>query len=611
MSLNAAVAMALLGAAALALAFQKREPQPSETEKPPAGFRRTYEQNRVIGPSVGGHASAPGPPPAQRSSADDAHEASLLGVRIRFEEVDAIAEKTFFGGSAKDHILESGGAGVALLDYDGDGWLDIYIVNGYQLSAGKVVTGHKNLLYRNLGGWKFENVSRQAGVDTSAWGAGVCAGDYDGDGRIDLYVANYGPNLLFRNNGNGSFTEVARAAGVSAGGWSTGCSFFDADGDGNLDLYVARYVATEWEQVLAAKRSLLWRGGPTVMAGPAGLRGASDLFFHNEGNGRFRESTISLGLNPPDASYGFGVLSTDYNGDGWVDVFIANDTNANYLFRNRGDGRFDEVALQSGVAFSEDGRAQAGMGVDAGDFDGDGMLDLVVTNFAQDTNTLYRNLGGDKFEDWSAAAGLKARTFERLGWGVAFLDVDLDGFSDLFFANGHIYPQVDHFPQLRETFRQENQILLNRGGRFIDVSSIAGDGLRIMKSHRGLAVGDLDNDGKPDVVITSMDDTPTVLRNRTETPHHWVSIQLMNDGRNRFCIGATVMVDAGGKRQIREIRSGGSYVSQNDLRAHFGLGSHAGNIDVTVRMPGGVVRRWKDVGIDRLIKLRVSEQAPL
>jgi hypothetical protein len=250
------------------------------------------------------------------------------------------------------------------------------------------------------------------------------------------------------------------------------------------------------------------------------------------------------------------------------------------------------------------------MGVDAGDFDGDGLLDLVVTTFAQDTNTLFRNLGRGQFEDVSEAAGLKARTFERLGWGVAFLDAGLDGYADLFFANGHIYPQVDDFPQLRETFRQENQLLLNRGGRFLDVSSAAGSGLRVKKSHRGLAIGDLDNDGKPDIVVTSMDDTPTVLRNRTATPHHWVSIQLVNQGPNAFCIGATVIVDAGGKRQIREIRSGGSYVSQSDLRAHFGLGSHAGKIDVTVRMPGGAMHRWKGIGIDQLIRLDLSRQPP-
>jgi hypothetical protein len=529
-----------------------------------------------------------------------------LDVDLKFEEVPVIGEKTFFGGEAKDHILESGGAGVALLDYDGDGWLDIYVVNGYQLTAGKQVVRHRNVLYRNLGGWKFENVSKKTGVDASAWGAGVCAGDYNGDGLLDLYVTNYGTNLLFRNNGKHNFTEVGKAAGVSVGGWSTGCSFLDADGDGYLDLYVARYVTAGWQQVLSAKRTLLWRGGPAVMAGPGSLLGAADLLFHNEGNGHFRDSTVSLGLKTPDVAYGFGVLATDYDGDGWVDLYVANDTNANYLFRNRGDGRFEEVALARGAAFSDDGRAQAGMGVDSGDFDGDGLLDLVVTNFAHDTNTLYHNLGGGHFEDVSQAAGLKSRTFERLGWGVAFLDADLDGLPDLFFANGHIYPQVDRFPQLRETFQQTSQLLLNRGGRFIDVSSGAGSGLQVRKSYRGLAVGDLDNDGKPDVVMTSIDDTPVVLRNAARTLNHWVSIRLVNEGPNAFCIGAAVIIDAGGKTQIREVRSGGSYVSQNDLRAHFGLGSYAGKINVKVRMPGGAVRTWTGIDIDRLVTLRIS-----
>jgi enediyne biosynthesis protein E4 len=607
MKRKAAFVIALFSLIALALLAQKQNashPVPKDESAP--AFRRTYEPNRVIGTSGGGHASAPGSRPAQRSSKDDVNELNLTGDAVRFEEIPLTTAKTFFGGGSKDHILESAGAGVALLDYDGDGRLDVFIVNGAGLTPDKQVIRHRHLLYRNLGGWKFQDVSKQAGVDTASWGAGVCAGDYDGDGLLDIYVTNFGPNLLFRNNGNGTFSEVARTAGVAVGGWSTGCSFFDADADGKLDLYVARYVTAERRDVIAARRTLLWRGGPRVMAGPTGLPGASDVLFHNEGNGHFRDNTSALGLKTRDASYGFGVLATDYNGDGWVDLFIANDTNANYLFRNRGNGTFDEVALASGVAFSADGRAQAGMGVDAGDADGDGLLDLIVTNFAQDTNTLYRNADSG-FEDVSEAAGLKARTFDRLGWGVAFLDADLDGLVDLFFANGHIYPQVDQFPQLNESYRQQNQLLLNRGGRFIDVSSAAGSGLQSAKSHRGLAIGDLDNDGKLDVVITSMDDMPTLLRNCSTFGNHWVSLQLRDDGPNAFCIGATVIIDAGGKKQTREVRSGGSYVSQNDLRAHFGLGSYSGKIDVTVRMPGGGLRQWYGIDIDRYVKIRMSD----
>lgn len=566
---------------------------------------RTYERNKAIPPGGGGHATAPGPAPARRSPADDLREAGEIGARLDFQEVALFPGKTFFGGPEKEHILESGGAGAALLDYDGDGLLDVYLVNGVELTAGKQAVRHRNFLYRNLGGWKFEEVAKRAGVDAAAWGAGVCAGDYDGDGRIDLYVTNYGTNLLFRNNGAGAFTEAGREAGVDHRGWSTGCAFFDADGDGRLDLYVANYVDARWDEVLSAKRTLLWRGGPAVMAGPAGLRPGADVFYHNEGHGRFRDRTAWLGLSAPDSAYGFGVLATDYNGDGRVDLYVANDTNANYLFRNRGNGRFEEVGLASGAALSADGRAQAGMGVDAADFDGDGRLDLVVTNFAHDYNTLYRNLGGGQFEDASEEAGLRSRTFDQLSWGVASLDANLDGLPDLFFANGHIYPQVDRFPDLGESFRQENQLLLNRGGRFVDVSGAAGSGLLLRKSHRGLAVGDLDNDGRPDLVITSMDDAPTVLRNRTASAHHWVVIELRCDGPNAFCIGAAVTVDAGGKRQMREIRSGGSYVSQNDLRMHYGLGSYAGKITVTARLPGGLERTWSGVETGRIVQLRL------
>lgn len=569
-------------------------------------LRRNYEQNKIIAPTAAGHASAPGVAPTQRTSAGDLQDPSLEGLNLNFEAMPLFDRKTYFGGAAKEHILEFGGAGVALIDYDADGLLDVYVVNGTQLTEGRKPVRHRNILYRNLGDWKFQDVSRAAGVDAAAWGAGVCAGDYDGDGHLDLYVTNFGTNLLFRNNGDGTFTESGRAAGLNRTGWSTGCSFFDADGDGRLDLYVAQYLVAAWPEVLTPKRTWSWRGGPLVMAGPQGLPAAPDVFFHNEGGGRFRDQTPWLGLKPNQAAHGFGVLTTDYNADGWVDIFVANDSDANFLFRNRGNGKFDEVGVESGVALNADGRAQAGMGAAAGDFDGDGLLDIVVTNFAHDTNTLYRNLGGGNFDDVSEAAGLKARTFDRLGWGVAFLDADRDGRPDLFFANGHIYPQVDEFPQLRESYRQENQLLVNRGGRFLDVSQAAGDGLRSLKSHRGLAVGDLDNDGRLDVVITSVDDAPTVLRNRGESAHHWVGLKLTCKQPNAFCIGAAVRVDAGGTKQIQELRSGGSYASQNDLRLYFGLGTYGGKVDVTVTLPGGAVHRWRGLETDRLVQLRLG-----
>jgi enediyne biosynthesis protein E4 len=436
----------------------------------------------------------------------------------------------------------------------------------------------------------------------------VCAGDYDDDGRLDLYVTAFGPNFLFRNTGNGTFADTAAKAGVQAAGWSTGCAFFDADADGDLDLYVARYVSASWGDVPRAQRTLVWRGGPKTMVGPKGIIGEADLFFENRGDGTFIEATDAHGLTDAARAYGFGVVATDYDDDGWIDLYVANDTNPNFLYRNDGHGRFESLGLAAGVALNAEGRAQAGMGVDSGDYDGDGRQDLIVTNFAHDTNTLYRNLDRRLFEDVTAAAGLAGPTFVRMGWGTAFVDADLDGNLDVFFANGHIYPNVDDYQDLRESFRQKNQLFLNRAGRFVDVSETAGSGLQVTKSSRGLAIGDLDNDGDLDLVITNMDDVPTVLNNRQRTGHHWVAIQIENAGRNRFGIGARVTIDAGGTRQVREVRSGGSYLSQNDLRAYYGLGSYSGLVNVEVRMPGGRTWRWDRQPIDRLIRLTLDNQ---
>ncbi len=591
-------------ALAFLLLLTAASPQQKKSEQRER-LRRTYETNKIAAPAAAGHASAPGPAPAQRSASDDLSDPRLADLSVQFEALELNGARTYFGSPRKDHILEWGGAGVALIDYDADGLLDIFVVNGSEISGGRVIP-HRNLLYRNLGNWKFEEVARSARIDAAGWGAGVCAGDYDGDGRLDLYVTNFGANFLFRNKGGGTFEETGRAAGADLQGWSTGCSFFDADGDGRLDLYVAKYMTTAWPEVLTQKRTMLWRGGPAVMAGPQGLPAAADVFLHNEGSGRFRDRTEWLNLKPGSVSHGFDVLTTDTNGDGSVDIFVANDSDPNFLFRNRGNGRFDEVALESGVAFNAEGRAQAGMGASAGDFDGDGRLDIALTAFAHDTNTLYRNLGRGMFDDASEAAGLKARTFERLGWGVAFLDADVDGRPDLFFANGHIYPQVDQYPQLRETYRQENQLLLNRDGRFLDVSPAAGSGLRVAKPYRGVAVGDLDNDGRQDLVVTANDDTPTILRNRAVARNHWVNLRFVCPPPNAFCIGASVRIDAGGRKQIQEIRSGGGYVSQSDLRLHFGLGNYGGRIDVAVVLPGGREASWRSVETDRFVVLRID-----
>jgi hypothetical protein len=569
-------------------------------------FQGSYSQTKPKDPAYGGHASAMGPAPANNPLPGDA-----APVPVTFEVGARLPWQMHCGGPTKDHILESACSGLALFDYDGDGLLDIYLVTAPELTPARERVAHRNALYRNLGGWKFEDVSRQAGVDLAAWGSGVCAGDFDGDGRLDLYVTNWGPNALFRNRGDGTFENVAARAGVEAGGWSTGCTFFDADGDGDLDLYVARYVETTWESVVGALRTLIWRNGPHIMIGPAGLPGQSDLFFENVGDGRFVEATDEHGLSDHSRAYGFGVVATDYDDDGFVDLFVANDSNPNFLYHNRGNGRFENVGLTAGVAVNGDGRAQAGMGADAGDYDGDSRMDLVLTTFAHDRYTLYHNVDNRHFEDASMAAGIAGPTFVRMGWGAAFFDADLDGKLDLFFANGHIFSDIDKFPELGETYRQKNQLLLNVGTRFRDVSERAGAGLQIAAVGRGLAVGDLDNDGDLDLVINNADGPPTVLQNRQLLKRHWVAVRAVAAAGNRFAIGAKVTVSGGGTKQVREIRSGGSFLSQNDLRAYFGLGDYAGPVDVEIRMPGG--RRWAFTQLpsDHLHELTLAESASL
>jgi hypothetical protein len=513
----------------------------------------------------------------------------------------------YCGGPDKDHILESVGSGCAFVDYDGDGWLDVYLVNAWALDEqpSRVRLKGRNALYRNRGDGTFEDVTARAGVADESWGCGVCAGDYDNDGKVDLYVTNFGPNRLYRNLGDGRFEQVAERAGVADPSWGTGAAFFDADGDGDLDLYVANYVDTRFDEVLSARRTSSWRDRVKVFAGPFGLRGGRDRFFRNNGDGTFRNATDEAGMTDTAESYGLGVLASDLDWDGDIDVFVANDSNPNFLYRNNGDGTFTEIGGWSGAGLNGNGVAQAGMGVDAADFDGDGRPDIVVTTFAFDSATLYRNEGGLLCRDVSAAIGLKAITYQALKWGCAFFDVDHDADNDLVIANGHIYPQVDEAPELHESYRQLPLLLRNDQGRLIDVSRRAGPGLQRRVSARGLAVGDYDNDGDLDLLVTAMDSPPLLLRNDTPRSGHWLKLRLLNR-HGSPAVGARVTVTAGGQSQTRELRSGSSHQSQNALEVHCGLGPATTVDRVEILWPGGRKTVLRGIASDRTVTIRES-----
>lgn len=507
--------------------------------------------------------------------------------------VDVAAEagidiKLYGGGPNKDHILESVGTGVAFIDYDRDNLPDIYFVNAWLLEEdpSRVRVRGRNALYRNLGNGRFEDQSAQAGVNDDGWGCGVCVGDYDGDGWEDLYVTNFGPNLLYRNRGDATFEEVASNVGVADPGWGAGCAFFDADHDGDADLYVANYIDCTMENVLAARRSILWQDTAHVMAGPFGMRGGKDHFFLNNGDGTFRDATDEAGMTDLAEAYGLGVLASDLDADGDVDLYVANDSNPNFLYRNDGTGHFTDIGSWCGAGYDAEGAAQAGMGVDAADLDGDGLQEIFVTNFAADHCTLYQNAGNDFFEDVSATQGIRPITQKVLSWGCAFLDVDRDMDQDLLIVNGHIYPQVDDYPAVGETYCQLPILLENKDGSWADVSRMAGPGLQRAVSARGLAVGDFDNDGDVDVVVTAMDSAPLLLRNDTTSSNHWVKVRLLTPA-GAHALNATGTITVAGVTQMREVRSGSTYQSQNQLDLYFGLGT-ATTIDrLEIRWPNG------------------------
>ena len=499
------------------------------------------------------------------------------------------------GRPDKDHLLDSAGTGVAWLDYDRDGQLDAYIVNSWKIAGDQIVERGRNALYRNRGDGTFEDVTDASGTGGDGhWGAGISVADYDDDGWPDLLVTNYGPNHLYRNLADGTFEDVASEAGIEVSEWSTGTALFDADGDGDLDLYMAGYIDCSLDDVLQAVPSLQWKGMAKVAMGPFGLLGAVDYFFLAE-SGVFREVTEEAGLADRSRGFGFGVRAAELDGDGDLDLYVANDSDANYFYRNEGGGLFQEVGLWTGAAFDANGAAQAGMGVAVGDVDGDLNLDIVVTNFAEDFTTLYKSLGGGFFEDASGASGIGDLTFDSLSWGALLADLDNDGDLDLTIANGHIYPQVDEHPEFGLSFNQPNLLLENDGsGHYSDATGGAGPGFEQIRSSRGLAAGDYDNDGDLDLLISNLDEAPSLLRNDS-APGRWLTVELAAPPGEGPTIGSRVVVAAGGRQMVRDLASGGSYLSAHDQRLHFGLG-HLESVDrVEVTWPDGSRTLLQDV----------------
>ena len=530
---------------------------------------------------------------------------------FRFVDVSAKAGLTrivLSGRPDKDHLLDSSGTGIAFLDYDKDGRLDVYVVNGWRLEGSRVVERGRNALYRGLPDGTFRDVTDEARVGGEGeWGSGVAVADYDGDGWPDIFVTNFGKNVLYRNLGNGRFENVAARVGLESPGWNTGAAFFDADGDGDLDLYVASYISCSLQDVLDAQRTLMWRGLETVAVGPFGLKGAPDHFFRNEG-GRFVDATVEAGMQDQALGFGFGVRAADFDGDGRIDLYVANDSDPNYLYRNEGKGVFKEIGTWAGAALDENGAAQASMGIAVGDVDGDGVLDLFTTNFSEDFSTLYHGVGNGLFEDVSKASGVGPATYRPLSWGTAFADLDNDGDLDLVVANGHIYPQIDRHPELIGTLAQKNLLLENRSRpgapAFRDATEEAGPGFQGSWSSRGLAVGDFDNDGKVDVLVSHLDAPPSLLRNESPDGGAWLTVVCEGKHGEANPIGTTVTVRAGGRVQSRDIAAGDSFLSTNDPRPHFGLGAYTTVDEVLVRWPDGTRSVRRGVPARQFLRVR-------
>jgi enediyne biosynthesis protein E4 len=523
--------------------------------------------------------------------------------------------KTIFGGEQKNkYLLETTGCGVAFYDYDNDGWLDIFLVNGSRLEGfppGAEPTSH---LFQNNRDGTFTDVTAKAGVAHSGWGQGVCIGDYNNDGWEDLFVTYYGKNVLYHNNGDGTFTDVTQKAGVAGKGtrWNTGCAFVDYDRDGHLDLFVANYIDLDLATAPAPESGPCLYKGVLVACGPPGLQGGKNILYHNNRDGTFADVSEAAGIFRANGTYGLGVLTADFDNDGWPDIYVANDSTASALYQNKKNGKFEDVAIEAGCALSPDGKPQAGMGLAAADYDLDGNLDIVKTNFAGDTPSLYHNLGGGNFEDATFTAGLGAHT-HFLGWGCGFFDFDNDGWPDILICNGHVYPEVEQL-KTEAGYAQRKLLYRNlRNGRFADISLQVGPGISDPAACRGCAFGDFDNDGDLDVVVNTVNDFPQLLRCDSKLANNWIKVRTIGTKSNRSGIGARIACvtrvpgESKPHRQIDEVRSGGSYISQNDLRIHFGLGK-AEQVDLLeIRWPSGQVDSINDVKANQLLFVKEGE----
>jgi hypothetical protein len=532
---------------------------------------------------------------------------------VAFENIAAAAGVTFThinGASADKYLVETMGSGALFFDYDNDGWIDLFLVDGGSIADNAVSSHARHRLFRNAGKGVFKDATESSGIRHQEYGMGACAGDVDNDGRIDLYITNYGPNVLYRNGGNGVFTDVTRAAGVGLAGWSTSCAFLDIDGDGDLDLFVTNYLD-------APKTNNRFCGDPQrrirVYCHPLVYPAVANVLYRNDGKGAFTDVSAETGLNKYLGN-GLGVAVGDYDDDGRPDVFVANDSVPNFLFHNEGGGRFSEIGLLAGVAVARDGKPRAGMGTEFADYNGDGRLDLVVTNHEFETTSLFRNDGGSSFVDTTLDAGISSATLPFVGFGVGFFDFDNDADLDLSIVNGHVIDNTALF-RAGSTHAQRKLLFLNTNGRrFAEISQQSGSGFAKDGVGRTLIGGDIDNDGDIDLVVTNNGGAAEILRNTGGNARNAIEIRVVGTRSNRDGLGARLTITAGDRTQVREIKSGSSYLGQNDLRAHVGLGEATRVDRIDVRWPAGQTESIRDVAANQIVTVTegkgITSQSP-